>query len=74
MTNYIGLDAHSKTCTAVVMGANGKLISSTRFPTSERNLRDFLKSIKIPRLLALFGWPLRPTIGMAPFRLNPTLS
>jgi hypothetical protein len=52
MTHYIGLDAHSKTCTAVVMNSAGKLVSQAKFYTSERNLIDFMKSVKSPRKLA----------------------
>jgi transposase len=52
MTHYIGLDAHSKTCTAVVINAAGKLVSQAKFDTSERNLIDFVKSFKSPRKLA----------------------
>ena len=38
MTQYIGLDAHSKTCTAVVMDSKGKILKKEVFPTSEREL------------------------------------
>jgi transposase len=52
MTHYIGLDAHSKTCTAVVINAAGKIATSVQFATSERNLLDFIKTVKKPRELA----------------------
>lgn len=52
MTNYIGLDAHSKTCTAVVLTETGKIASTVEFETSERNLVEFIQSVKKPRHLA----------------------
>ena len=52
MTQYIGLDAHSKTCTAVVIDHAGKIAASKQFPTSEQNLIAFIKSVKRPRELA----------------------
>ena len=51
MTQYIGLDAHSKTCTAVVMDAKGKILKKEVFPTSERELLRFVDSVKKPRVL-----------------------
>ena len=38
MTHYIGLDAHSKTCTAVVTDAKGNILKKRVFPTTEKNL------------------------------------
>jgi transposase len=52
MTNYIGLDAHSKTCTAVVVDSSGKIKVKASFPTSEKHLLDFIKGVKRPRHLA----------------------
>lgn len=52
MPNYIGLDAHSKTCTAVVVDGRGKLISQAQFATTEKNLLEFMKGVKQPRKLA----------------------
>ena len=52
MTNYIGLDAHSKTCTAVVVDGRGNLASESQFATTEKNLLDFVKSVKEPRKIA----------------------
>jgi len=52
MTNFIGLDAHSKTCTAVVVDSSGKVKDKRSFPTSEKHLLDFIKSVKRPRHLA----------------------
>jgi hypothetical protein len=53
MTNYIGLDAHSKTCTAVVIDGYGKFKQKQQFNTSEKNLLEFIRQIKGPRNLAL---------------------
>lgn len=52
MTHYIGLDAHSKTCTAVVMNESGAIVQNAHFATTERHLLSFLKSVKAPRFLA----------------------
>ena len=45
MENYIGIDAHSKTCTFVVMNKEGEILREGKFNTSERNLKDTMKSI-----------------------------
>jgi predicted NBD/HSP70 family sugar kinase len=42
MTQYIGIDAHSKTCTAVVTDSKGNILKKQVFATSERNLLDFI--------------------------------
>ena len=52
MTHYIGLDAHSKTCTAVVTDFKGTILKKSVFPTTERDLRSFIDSVKRPRRLA----------------------
>jgi transposase len=52
MTHYIGLDAHSKTCTAVVLTETDKVSAATQFDTSEKNLLEFIKSVTKPRELA----------------------
>jgi len=52
MTQYIGIDAHSKTCTAVVTDSKGNILKKQVFATSERNLLDFVDSVKRPRILA----------------------
>jgi transposase len=52
MTHYIGLDAHSKTCTGVVLDDSGKIQKSHQFATSEGNITQFLKSVPQPRQLA----------------------
>lgn len=52
MTHYIGIDAHSKTCTAVVMDDGGKIRLSKQFDTTEGNLVQFIKQVPKPRHLA----------------------
>jgi len=52
MTHYIGLDAHSNTCTAVVMNSTGELKARATFDTSEKNLLELIKSVERPRFLA----------------------
>lgn len=42
MNYYIGLDAHSATCTAVVVNEKGDILCRQTFPTSEVNLVGFL--------------------------------
>ncbi len=53
MTQYIGIDAYSKTCTAVVTYSKGNILKKQVFATSERNLLDFVDSVKRPRILAI---------------------
>lgn len=45
MENYIGLDAHSKTCTFVAMTKDGEVIREGTFNTNERNLKDMVRAI-----------------------------
>jgi len=45
MDAYIGLDAHSKTCTFVCQDSEGSIIREGTFVTNETNLRGFLRSI-----------------------------
>lgn len=45
MDNYIGIDAHSKTCTYVVMNKDGEILKEGKFATSERNLKDTIRAI-----------------------------
>ncbi len=52
MTHYIGLDAHSKTCTAVVTDKTGKILQKSQFPTSEKHLLQWLQGVPRPRILA----------------------
>jgi transposase len=43
MDNFIGIDAHSKTCTFVNLDKDGNMKSQGKFSTSERNLYDLVK-------------------------------
>lgn len=52
MTHYIGLDAHSKTCTAVVTDAKGGILKKAVFPTTEKDLKSFVDSVQKPKMLA----------------------
>ena len=45
MKKYIGLDAHSKTCTFVIINEFGKEIKTQEIQTSEPDLKSFIKSI-----------------------------
>jgi transposase len=45
MISYIGLDAHSATCTAVVVNEKGDIICRKTFATTESQLTSFLESI-----------------------------
>lgn len=46
MTHYIGLDAHSKSCTFVVLDQSGKEVTSQRLPTGEKALLGFVRSLR----------------------------
>lgn len=53
MDRYIGLDAHSSSCTVAVVGPSGRRLHSQVLETSARALIDFLKTIPRPRHLCL---------------------
>ena len=46
MEHYIGLDAHSKTCMFVVLDPKGKETISQRVNTSDREILNFIGSLK----------------------------
>ena len=46
MEYYIGLDAHSSTCTAVVVDEKGEQKLRATFPTTEANLLDFISKVE----------------------------
>lgn len=46
MHNYIGLDAHSKTCTFVVVDGRGRQTGYQQIKTNESGILKFLKSVK----------------------------
>ena len=45
MISYIGLDAHSATCTAVVVNEKGEILCRKTFPTTEAQLTAFFEGI-----------------------------
>jgi len=45
MINYIGLDAHSSTCTAVVVSEQGEIRQRKTFSTSEAGILGFLNQV-----------------------------
>ncbi len=45
MIGYIGLDAHSVTCTAVAVNERGDILCRKTFPTTEAQLISFLEGI-----------------------------
>jgi transposase len=45
MEYYIGLDAHSRTCTAVVVDEKGEQKLRATFPTTEANLVEFVSKV-----------------------------
>ena len=46
MKQFIGLDAHSKTCTFAVIDKEGLLLSKHKVETSEKNILNVVRSIK----------------------------
>ena len=46
MSNYIGMDAHSKTCMFVVVNSSGKEIKTARVNSSETEILKFLRSLR----------------------------
>jgi hypothetical protein len=53
MTRYIGLDAHSESCTLAVLGASGKRLRYERLQTSADVLKSFIKEVPRPRQLCM---------------------
>jgi hypothetical protein len=53
MDRYIGLDAHSSSCTVAVVGPSGRRLQSQVLETNARALISFLKVIPKPRHLCL---------------------
>jgi transposase len=49
---YIGMDAHSRTCTFVVLAKSGKVLSKATVETREDKLLAFIRSVKGPKKLA----------------------
>jgi transposase len=46
MSNYIGMDAHSKTCVFVVVNSSGKEIKTARVNSSETEILKFIRSLR----------------------------
>ena len=53
MDHFIGLDAHSKTCTYVVLDKDGQIVRQGKFNTNERNLKEVCRSIPGKKALTL---------------------
>ena len=53
MTRYIGLDAHSESCTIAVLGQSGKRLRYERYQTSAELLKSFIKEVPRPRHLCM---------------------
>ena len=53
MKHYIGLDAHSTTCTFAVVDSKGKLTARQKIMTSEKNLVSFIKGVKGEKYLTV---------------------
>ena len=53
MMNYIGLDAHSKTCSLVCLDESDKIIRKAHLETTESQLLSFLRSVAGPKKLVL---------------------
>jgi len=45
MDRYIGIDAHSESCTVAVMGPSGKRLKEARLETNGQVLTDFIRTI-----------------------------
>jgi hypothetical protein len=53
MTRYIRLDAHSESCTIVVMGPSGKRLKEELLETNIAASKQFVRTIPKPRHLCL---------------------
>lgn len=53
MSRYIGLDAHSESCTIAVMGPSGRRLRHDRLETSALLLKSFIKRVPRPRYLCM---------------------
>src|SRR5579862_83434 len=51
METYIGLDAHSSTCTFISMDKPGKIIDEAKVTTTEKNLLNYIRSQKGKKFL-----------------------
>ena len=53
MARYIGIDAHSETCTVAVIGKSGRRLCHQVLPTDARVLKSFIDNLPRPRHLCL---------------------
>jgi transposase len=53
MDRYIGLDAHSSSCTVAVIGPSGKRLQTQVLETNAKVLIDFIRAIPVTRHLCL---------------------
>ncbi len=53
MTRYIGLDAHSESCTVAVLGPSGRRLQHERLETNAKLLKDFIQTVPRPRALCM---------------------
>jgi transposase len=58
---FIGMDAHSRTCTFVVLGKSGRVLRKARVKTEEDELLGFVRSVKGRKKMAF------EEVGMAQF-------
>ncbi len=54
MNYFIGLDAHSKSCTAVVVNEKGDILLRDEFKTTESNLVGFVRSLPVGKKCLTF--------------------
>jgi N-acetylglucosamine kinase-like BadF-type ATPase len=57
MNYYIGLDAHSASCTAVVVNEKGDILFRQEFKTTEANLVGFLRQLPVGKKHLTFELP-----------------
>jgi hypothetical protein len=53
MDKYIGLDAHSASCTVAVVGPSGRHLSSQVLETNGKALVEFLRAVPVTKHLCL---------------------
>jgi transposase len=53
MTRYIGLDAHTESCTVVVLGSSGRRVSQEVLETDAATLKSFIQRFPRPRHLCM---------------------
>lgn len=53
MERYIGIDAHSDSCTCSVISPTGRRAKTAVVPTTERALRDFVRSVRRPLVVVM---------------------